>query len=119
LNIEGLHDTAVIENIGKQFKLHPLLLEDVMNLEQRPKSEDFGNYLFFTIKVARRFTDDFIEYEQISFVLGDNFLISFQEKPEDIFNIIRERLETFQGKLRERKVDYLFYRLIDTIVDSY
>src|SRR5690606_6917226 len=91
-NIEGLHDTAVIDNIGKLFNLHPLLLEDVLNIEQRPKSEDFGNYIFFTIKSFKSFTDQVIEYEHFSFVFGKDFLISFQEKPEDTFNNIRERL---------------------------
>ena len=119
INIEGLHDTAVIENIGKQFSLHPLLLEDVMIVEQRPNSEDFGEYIFFTMKVARDFSGEAIEYEQLSFVLGKNYLLSFQEKPNDHFDMIKERIKTSQGLLRSRKVDYLFYRLIDNVVDSY
>lgn len=119
INIEGLHDMAVIENVGKQFSLHPLLLEDVMNVEQRPKSEDFGDYIFFTIKIARHLSVHGIDYEQLSFVLGRNFLISFQERPNDTFDVVKERLRTSQGKLRLRKVDYLFYRLIDSVVDSY
>lgn len=119
INIEGLHDTAVIKNVGKQFSLHPLLLEDVMNVEQRPKSEDFGDYIFFTIKIATHLSINGIDYEQLSFVLGKNFLISFQERPNDTFDTVKERLEASKGKLRLRKVDYLFYRLIDSVVDSY
>ena len=119
VNIIGLHDTQLIDKVGKKFNLHPLLLEDVLNVEQRPKSEDFDNHLFFTIKMFHQQTEKGIEYEHVSFVLGKNYILSFQEKPKDIFNLLRERLRSSFGKIRSKHADYLFYRFIDTIVDNY
>lgn len=119
LNVDGLHNTELINEVGKNFELHPLLLEDVLNVEQRPKYEAFDQYLFFTIKMIHCGDHGQIEYEHLSFVLGKNIVISFQEKPEDVFGLIRERLVNSFGKIRQRKVDYLFYRFIDTIVDNY
>jgi magnesium transporter len=119
VNIEGLHDTAFIEKVGERFKLHSLLLEDVMNLNHRPKFEDYGDYIFFTIKMFNGVQNEELDYEQVSFVLGKDFVISFQEKPQDIFNTLRDRLTSGQGRMRSKGTDYLFYRLIDTIVDYY
>ena len=119
VNIIGLHDTNLIDKVGQKFDLHPLLLEDVLNVEQRPKSEDFDSHIFFTIKMFHQQTEQGIEYEHVSFVLGKNYVLSFQEKPKDIFNLLRERLRNSFGKLRTRQADYLFYRFIDTIVDNY
>lgn len=119
INIDGLHNIDLIEEIGKQFKLHPLLLEDVLNTEQRPKSEEHDDHLFFTLKTLNTIKDDEIIYEQMSFVLGKDYLISFQEREGDLFDQLRERIKLPDSKLRNFKIDYLFYRLIDTIVDSY
>lgn len=119
VNVIGLHDIDIISKVGEKFKLHKLLLEDVLNIDQRPKSEDFGNHIFFTIKMFHQQTDAGIEYEHVSFVLCDNTIISFQEKPKDMFDLIRDRLRSSYGTMRSRKADYLFYRLIDTIVDNY
>lgn len=122
VNIDGLHNLKLIEEIGEHFKLHPLLMEDILNTEHRPKSEDYEHQVFFTLKTLYSLTDEDITYEQISFVLGKNYLLSFQEKEGDLFEGFRERLrQTGPGKnrARSRGSDYLFYRLIDTIVDSY
>ena len=119
INIDGLHDTEFIEKVGKLFNLHTLLLEDVMNLNHRPKFEDYGEYIFFTIKMFNGVQNEELDYEQVSFVLGKDFVISFQEKPQDIFTNLRERLTSGQGRMRSKGPDYLFYRLIDTIVDYY
>lgn len=119
INIDGLHNIPLLEEVGKRFKLHTLLLEDVMNLNHRPKFEDYGDHIFFTIRMFNGVQDGELDYEQVSFVLGTNYVISFQEKPQDIFNIIRERLTSGLGRMRRKNADYLFYRLIDTIVDYY
>ncbi len=119
INIDGLHNIPLLEAVGKQFGLHALLLEDVMNLNHRPKFEDFGEYIFFTIRMFNGVKNGELDYEQVSFVLGKNYLISFQEKPQDVFNVLRERLTSGAGSTRKKGSDYLFYRLIDTIVDYY
>ena len=120
LNIDGLHDIDLIEKLGTKYGLHSLILEDVLNTNQRPKIEDFVGYLFFTMKmITYKEEDEKLESEHISMVLGTNFVISFQEKPGDIFEPFRERLRSGTAKARERKADYLAYRIIDAVVDNY
>lgn len=117
INLDG-PDLGIIEKLQEYFKLHSLLVEDVLN-DQRPKSEEYDDYLFFSLKMLYRFDGKEIEYEQISFVLGEYYLISFQEKPGDLFDGFRERIRLNQGKVRTRRADYLLYRLIDIITDNY
>lgn len=120
LNIDGLHDVDLIEKIGIKYGLHPLILEDVLNTNQRPKIEDFTDYLFITLKMITYDENlEKLEIEHISMVLGKNFIISFQEKPGDVFDSFRERLRTHKAKAREKKSDYVTYRIIDAIVDGY
>jgi len=119
LNLEGLHNTRLLEEIGTQFGLHPLLLEDVLNTAHRPSAEGFDGYVFFSLKMPYKIDKTGIEYEQISLVLGPDYVISFQEKPGDIFTPIRDRLKDEKSRMRRLGADYLFYRLIDTVVDSY
>jgi len=119
LNVAGLHDIKIIQLVGEKFQLHPLLLEDVLHVDQRPKMEDFGSHIFFTIKMFHSLSEKGIEYEHLSFVLGDHWVVSFQEMPQDQFDILRERLSTAYGKIREKGADYLFYRFIDIIIDHY
>ncbi len=121
VNLDGLHDVGLVEQLGEHFAIHPLLLEDILNVEQRPKAEDFDQYLFFTLKALNYNceTRD-VEAEQISFVLGQHYLISFQEAENgDIFEPVRERIRKNKGKLRNAGADYLVYRLLDTVVDNY
>ena len=117
INLDG-PDLSIIEKFQEHFNLHSLLVEDILN-DQRPKSEEYDEYLFFSLKMLYRFDGSEIEYEQISFVLGDYYLISFQEKPGDLFDGFRERIRLDQGKVRKRHADYLLYRLIDIITDNY
>lgn len=120
INIDGLHQTDVISAIGEHYDLHHLLLEDVLNTGHRPKVEEYDNCLFMTMKmlgVNKHGTS--VVSEQVSFVLGDNWLISFQEKEGDIFDGLRQRLRDSVGVIRKNGPDYLLYRLIDTIVDNY
>lgn len=120
LNIDGIHDSKVIQQIGECFQLHPLLMEDLMNPDHRPKIEDFDDYLYFTLKMlAFNKRSKQIESEQVSFVLGDGWVLSFQETPGDIFEPVRDRIRNQKGRVRRKKSDYLVYALIDVIVDHY
>lgn len=120
INIDGLHDVGIIGKLGKHFGLHPLIMEDILNTEQRPKIEDFGDYVFIVLKMLCRQKDsNGIVVEQISIILGKNFVLSFREKEEPIFDSVRERIKKSRGRLRKSGADYLTYILMDTIVDSY
>lgn len=119
LNIDGL-DPQVIEAAGRHFDLHPLLLEDVLNIGQRPKCDDYGEYLYLVVKMLKLepITGE-IQLEQVSLVLGDNYLLSFQEDIGDVFDSIRARLRSGKGRLRKLGPDYLAYALMDAMVDQY
>jgi magnesium transporter len=117
INLDGI-DMGIIQAIGTHFNLHSLLVEDI-STDHQPKAEEFEEYLFFTLKMLYRIEDGVIDYEQISFVLGKDYLLSFQEKEGDLFGPLRERIRLDQGRVRKRKADYLLYRLIDIIVDNY
>lgn len=120
INIDGLHQVDIIEKIGNKFDFHPLLLEDILNTEQRPKIEDFETHIYIVLKML--YYDEKIKEitsEQISIIFGHNFVISFQEKEGDIFDPIRERIRTGKGRTRKMGADYLSYSLVDSIVDSY
>jgi magnesium transporter len=120
INIDGVHQVEVIEKLGAHFVLHPLLQEDVVNTHQRPKFDEFDDHLFF---VLRMFffdeEDNELQGEQISLIVGSNFVISFQERQGDVFDHVRERLRNGKGRIRKKGSDYLAYSLIDAIVDSY
>jgi magnesium transporter len=120
ININGIHDTAFMAHIGRQYGLHPLTLEDVLNTHQRPKAEAFDNYLFVVMKMLRYDADqDRIRPEQISLILGEQVLISFQEAAGDVFEPVRERIRKGKGRIRSGGCDYLAYALVDAIVDNY
>jgi len=118
VNLDGLNNQDIIEKLQARFSLHALLIDDVL-ADQRPKAEEYEGYLFFTLKMLYRITGMEIDYEQVSFVLGNNFLISFQEKEGDLFDGFRDRIRLDLGKVRKKQADYLLYRLIDIIVDNY
>jgi magnesium transporter len=120
INIDGLHQVEIIEKIGKHFNLHPLILEDILNTGQRPKIEDFIEYLYVVLKML--YYDDKeaeVKAEQVSLILGSNFVISFQEKEGDVFNPIRDRIRNSKGRIRKMGADYLAYALLDGVVDNY
>jgi len=119
VNVDGLTNQELIQKISKHFDLHYLLVEDVMNTDHQPKADEFEDHLFFTLKMLYRIEGQSIDYEHISFVLGKNYLLSFQEKEGDIFDNLRNRIKQDNGVIRKRGADYLLYRLIDAIVDSY
>jgi len=118
VNLDGLNNQDIIEKLQAHFNLHSLLVDDLLS-DQRPKAEEYEGYLFFTLKMLYRIEARAIDYEQISFVLGNDFLISFQEKEGDLFDGFRDRIKLDLGKVRKKKADYLLYRLIDIIVDNY
>lgn len=120
INIDGLHQVDIIEKIGTNFDFHPLLLEDILTTEQRPKVEEFETYIYIVLKMLHfnEKTNE-IDSEQISIIFGSNFVISFQEKEVDFFNSIRERIRAGKGRIRKMGADHLAYSLIDSIVDSY
>jgi magnesium transporter len=120
INVSGLNHLEVIENVGRQFNLHPLVLEDIVNTEQRPKMEDFGDYLFIVLKLVSY--DDKtgeLKMDQISLILLENAVISFTENGQEFFNPVRERIRNGKGRIRKMGADYLTYVLIDTVVDHY
>ncbi len=120
INIDGIHNIEPIEKIGKNFNLHPLLLEDIMSTEQRPKIEEFDNHLFIILKMlSYDKKEDELKAEQVSLILGSNFVISFQESEGDVFDPARERIRTGKGRIRKTGSDYLAYTLMDAIVDNY
>lgn len=120
INIDGIHDNTVVKYVGEQFGLHPLTMEDIVNSDHRPKIDYYETYLHFTLKMLWYEADKkCISKEQVSIILGKNFVISFQEIPGDIFDPIRERILTGKGRARTKKADYLAYALMDIIVDNY
>jgi len=120
LNVYGLQQPEVMAEIGKRFGLHPLTLEDILNAHQRPKLDDYGNYLFMVLRAWRRDEQsNELVSDQVSLVLGEHFLLSFQERPSGLFEPLRERLRKGAGTLRNSGPDYLAYSLLDAVVDRY
>jgi magnesium transporter len=122
INIDGIHDTGIIEKIGQHFGIHPLVLEDILNTGQRPKVEDFEEYVFFVVKMLTSDDErrkDSIASEQVSILVGPNWVVSFQERQGDVFEAIRDRIRNDKGRVRKAGPDYLSYALIDAIVDGY
>jgi len=121
INVEGVHQVEVVEKLGNCFGLHALVLEDILNTDQRPKMEVYGDYIYIVLKML--YGGDVnhpMETEQVSLILGLNFVISFQEGKEgDVFDPVRERIRSGKGLIRKMGSDYLAYSLIDMIVDSY
>lgn len=118
--VTGFGDVKVIEQLGQVLSIHPLLIEDIMNVEHFSKAEELNEQLFLTLNILTlENSGQPISKNHISFVLGGNYLVSFAQKPTDIFNTFVSRIENAIGKVRSRKNDYLFYRLTDIIVDNY
>jgi len=120
INVEGVHDISIVEKIGNYFDIHPMLMEDIVNVHQRSKIENYEEFVFMVIKmISLESKTEGIEKEQFSLILGSDFVISFHEKTDDIFNQIRERIRKASGTIRKMGADYLAYTLIDVIVDNY
>ncbi|MBN2828886.1 MAG: magnesium/cobalt transporter CorA [Candidatus Cloacimonetes bacterium] len=120
INVDGLHRTEVIESIGKHYDIHPLILEDILNTNQRPKMEETDNNLFIVLKMLDYDAEkNEINSEQVSFILVENCVISFQEREGDVFDHLRERLRQNVGKVRKMQADYLTYLFLDAVIDNY
>ncbi|WP_282043270.1 magnesium/cobalt transporter CorA [Winogradskyella flava] len=119
INVNGLKHTNKIEAIGKQYDLHPLVLEDIVNTTQRPKIDIYDDYLFVVLKMLYYDDKENIAIEQVCLVLGKNYVLTFQESEGDVFGHIRDRLRYANGRIRGLKSDYLMYALIDAVVDNY
>ena len=120
VNIDGLQDISAVQKAGQVLDLHPLVMEDILNTEQRPKVEFHESYIFLSFKML--VYDELkaqVRAEQVSLILGSNYVVSFQEVPGDLFEPVRERLRKYIGKIRERGADYLAYSLMDVVVDHY
>lgn len=120
LNTNGLHETKTIQGICKKWNIHELIIEDIVNTNHRPKVEIYDDYVFL---VAKMYSYDSasksVITEQVSFILIDNTVLSFQERPGDVFGPLRERIKNNKGRVRKLGADYLFYSLLDCLVDSY
>jgi magnesium transporter len=120
LHINGLHDISLIEKIGSIFELNSLVLEDILNTEHRPKFQSLDNHLFFLIKsFIYDDKNDTLTTDQISLILGSNYVLSFQETENNIFGALIKRIESGKGRIRNQGSDYLAYAILDVIIDRY
>jgi magnesium transporter len=119
LNLHGIHDVELIKTICYKLDIHRLVVQDILDTNQRPKLQEFEGYLFFSVKSMLPNDDDELKIEQISFILGNNYVLSFQERPADFFEHIRQRIREYKGLARERSADFLLYLLLEAILDNY
>ena len=120
INITGLHEVETLAQFADAFGLHPLVLEDILNTDQRPKLEDYGEYLYIVIKrLGNGAPANEISTEQISLILGRNLVISFLESDSGVFNVVKDRILNNRGRIRRLGADYLAYTLMDAVVDNY
>jgi len=120
ISIYGLQDIKFLEEFGKKFGLHPLVVEDILDTGQRPKMEDYDDYLYIVLKMLI-YNEKYrkVETEQMSLILGPNFVVSFQERENGIFDRIRGWIRNSKGRIRKMGADFLAYTLLDAIVDNY
>ncbi|HUV29841.1 MAG TPA: magnesium/cobalt transporter CorA [Acidobacteriota bacterium] len=120
INVDGIHDPQQVEKIGRHFGLHALVLEDIVNTGHRPKMEDAVGHIFVVMKMLYHSKDDAaLKAEQVSVLFGVNWVISFQETGEDVFDVVRQRIRRTVPRVRLMTADYLAYALIDAVVDHY
>ena len=120
INIDGIHELDVAETLGRHYDLHPLVLEDILNTDQRPKMEDYESHLFLILKmITYDEAQKLLHMEQVSVIVGRHFVLSFQESEGDVFESVRERLRKGKGRIRKGGPDYLAYALMDAVVDNY
>ena len=118
VDVTGVHDAQLVQAICTPFSVHPLAVEDVLNTSTRPKSEDHGDHLLLALRVAR-FEAAELDLEGVSLVLGPSWVITFQERPGDVWDPVRDRIRTARGRIRGRGADYLLHALLDAVVDGY
>jgi len=118
INVVGIHDNEQVKEIGALFELHTLVVEDILNTRQRPKIDDFDDYIFVITKMLRYYNEEIVN-EQVSIIFGQKFVLTFQEEKLDTFNHIRQRIRKKKGRIYRSGSDYLAYLLIDAIVENY
>jgi magnesium transporter len=119
INVDGLGDPEFFQRLGRQFRIHPLALEDIFNIGQRPKIDEYDRQLFIVLDMAYENKKEEVVFEQVCIVLAENFVITIQEDPGDVFDAVRQRLRDGGGNARFMKADYLAYALIDSVIDQY
>ena len=119
LNIDGLQDIKLFEDIGELFGLHPLVLEDILNTDQRPKTEDYGDYIYLVLKNFHGQEGENLLSDQVSIILGKDFILSFQERESGLCESIKEKISKNKGRIRKEGADYLAHAIIDDVVDNY
>ncbi|MBJ7882867.1 magnesium/cobalt transporter CorA [Gelidibacter salicanalis] len=119
INVNGLNNTSEIEKLGNHYGLHPLTLEDILNTNHRPKMDEFDHYLFLVMKMLYFKNEDELVYEQVSMVVGEDYVLTFQEADGDVFDDLRERISAGKGRGRSMGSDYLMYAIMDAVVDNY
>ena len=120
VNIEGLKNVEFFDQLGRHFNIHPLVMEDILNTHQRPKFEEYDDYLFFVLKGVMVDTEEFgIDFKQISIITTNKFVFTFKEKIDDTLQLVINRIKNGKGQARALGADYLSYMVIDTIVDEY
>ena len=119
VHCEGLHTGGLLEEFGREFGVHPLVLEDILNTHQRPKFEEYDNYLFLVLKTLSGSKDLVIQHEQISLLMFQNVLFTFRERQDGLFDQLKQRLLNARGRIRTLGTDYLVYTIMDTVVDHY
>ena len=119
IDVVGISDEAFIEDLGKKFGLNPLLLEDAINPQQRPKIDEYDSYIFGVFKMLYLSDSNELMNEHVAIVLFENSVLVFQEVKEDVFGGVRNRLTNGLGRIRTRGSDYLFFTLLDAIIDNY
>jgi magnesium transporter len=120
VHVTGVHDVGLLDRLGRCFGLHSLVLEDISNTDQRPKFEDYGDYIYIVLKMLHDSpSSSGIDAEQVSIIFGGNFVLSFEEAEPTVFDPVRERVRAGRAQIREHGADYLAYSLLDTVVDNY
>lgn len=119
VNVNGLNATSEIEQLGKYYDLHPLILEDIVNTQQRPKIEEYDTYIFIVLKMLYYTEAGELIKEHLSVVLGDKYMLTFQEADGDVFDGLRDRIKNSKGRIRNSGSDYLTYAILDAVIDNY
>ncbi len=120
INVDGLHEIDIISKLGGCFEVHPLIQEDILNTNQRPRFQDCDAYMFVVLRMlSYDSANQRVESEQVSVICGEGFVLSFQERIGDVFDVIRERVRRAGGRIRKCGSDYLLYCLLDSVVDNY
>lgn len=119
INVNGLNNTSEIEKLGSHYNLHPLTLEDIVNTNHRPKMDEFDSYVFVILKMLYFKENEELAFEQVSLVVGKDYVLTFQEAEADVFDDLRTRIASDKGRVRGLGPDYLMYAIMDAVVDHY